>query len=144
MTDIWARFESTPPQVGAQPAACIGTPDFIRRHLRTFKSSGVDQVVFIQQSGRNRHEHICESLELLASDVMPDMQGDEAEREREKQEELAPYLEAAMRRKQPMAALTESSTPVVQAWGRRIVAEPELLQKNMESIFRKVTGIPER
>jgi len=43
MTDIWSRFASTPPQVGAQPSACIGTPDFIRKHLQTFKSSGVDQ-----------------------------------------------------------------------------------------------------
>ena len=33
---------------------------------------GVDQVVFIQQAGRNRHEDICESLELFASRIMPE------------------------------------------------------------------------
>ena len=32
-------------------------------HLRAYQDAGVDQVVFIQQGGRNKHEHICESLE---------------------------------------------------------------------------------
>ena len=30
------------------------------------RTAGVDQVAFIQQGGRNRHEHICEALELFA------------------------------------------------------------------------------
>ncbi|HLQ62783.1 MAG TPA: LLM class flavin-dependent oxidoreductase, partial [Candidatus Acidoferrales bacterium] len=50
----------------------IGTPDQVRRFLRGYEEAGVDQVIFISQSGRNRHEHICESLELFAREVMPE------------------------------------------------------------------------
>ena len=45
----------------------IGTPDMLRAHLRKFADVGVDQVIFIQQGGSNRHDHICESLELFAA-----------------------------------------------------------------------------
>ena len=56
--------------------------------------------MFIQQGGRNRHEHICEALELFAREVMPEFRAREVEREKRKQEELAPYIEKAMARKQ--------------------------------------------
>ncbi len=42
----------------------IGTPDDMRAHLRAFQDAGIDQVIFMQQAGRNRHDHICEALEL--------------------------------------------------------------------------------
>ena len=61
----------------------IGTPDQLRTHLRHFEESGVDQTVFIQQGGRNRHEHICEALELFAGEVMPEFRAREIEREQE-------------------------------------------------------------
>ena len=80
--------------------------------------TGVDQIVFIQQAGRNRHEHICESLELFARDVMPEFHEKEAERERRKAEELAPYIEAALARKQKLEPLAESEIPTVSAYGR--------------------------
>ena len=41
-------------------------PTDARRHLRAMRDVGVDQVIFIQQAGRNRHEDICASLELFA------------------------------------------------------------------------------
>jgi len=53
-------------------SAGIGTPDEMRTHLRKFADAGVDQVAFIQQGGRNRHEHICEALDLFAREVMPE------------------------------------------------------------------------
>jgi hypothetical protein len=31
-----------------------------------------DQVMFVTQAGRNKHEHICEALELFATEVMPE------------------------------------------------------------------------
>ena len=31
----------------------------------SYQEAGVDQVVFIQQGGRNKHEHICDSLDCL-------------------------------------------------------------------------------
>src|SRR5690606_4306225 len=51
----------------------IGTPDQGREPRRTYAEVGVDQVIFVLQAGRNRHEHICESLELFAREVMPDL-----------------------------------------------------------------------
>ena len=44
----------------------IGTPDQVRELLRRYEEAGVDQVIFVAQAGNNRHEHICESLELFA------------------------------------------------------------------------------
>ena len=107
----------------AGPSSGIGTPDQLREHLRGFEDAGVDQVIFIQQGGRNRHEHICESLELFAEKVLPDFKENEAQRERAKLERLAPYLEAAMGRKQFMPALTDDEIPEIEALGRQVVAQ---------------------
>jgi hypothetical protein len=37
--------------------------------------------MFIQQSGTNRHEHICESLEVFADRVMPEFKARDEVRE---------------------------------------------------------------
>ena len=39
--------------------------------MSEFQDAGVDQIIFLQQGGRNRHDHICESLELFGSEVLP-------------------------------------------------------------------------
>jgi alkanesulfonate monooxygenase SsuD/methylene tetrahydromethanopterin reductase-like flavin-dependent oxidoreductase (luciferase family) len=123
-TSVWERFEAARsglPEEGANRG--IGTPDQLREHLRSFQEAGVDQVCFIQQGGRNRHEHICESLELFAQEVMPEFAEREQERERRKSEELAPYLEQAMARKQYMKPLADSEIPKIVALGRQIVQQ---------------------
>jgi alkanesulfonate monooxygenase SsuD/methylene tetrahydromethanopterin reductase-like flavin-dependent oxidoreductase (luciferase family) len=91
----------------------IGTPDDIRQHIAAFQAAGVDQMIFLQQAGRNRHAHICESLELFAAEVMPTFKAEVAEREARKQKELAPYLAAAMARKTWMKPLEDHEIPVV-------------------------------
>jgi len=93
----------------------IGTPDDIRAHIAAFQDAGVDQVIFLQQAGRNQHAHICESLELFAAEVMPAFRAQAAEREARKAAELAPYIEAAMGRKRWMPALAPEEIPVVPA-----------------------------
>jgi alkanesulfonate monooxygenase SsuD/methylene tetrahydromethanopterin reductase-like flavin-dependent oxidoreductase (luciferase family) len=93
----------------------IGTPDDIREHIRAFQAAGVDQVIFLQQAGRNRHDDICESLELFAAEVMPEFKAEAAEREAAKARELAPFIEAAMGRKRWMKPLAEEEIPVVPA-----------------------------
>ena len=98
-----------------QRASGIGTPDDMRRHLGAFQDAGVDQVIFLQQCGRNRHEHIVESLELFAAEVMPTFKADVAERERRKAEDLAPFIAAALKRKQWMRPLADDEIPVVKA-----------------------------
>lgn len=121
-SDIWATYEAARETTPADNAG-VGDPDHVREHLRGFAESGVDQVTFIQQGGRNRHDHICEALELFASDVMPEFVQGEEERERKKMEELAPYLEAAMQRKKWMEPLADDEIPVMEALGRQVVAQ---------------------
>jgi alkanesulfonate monooxygenase SsuD/methylene tetrahydromethanopterin reductase-like flavin-dependent oxidoreductase (luciferase family) len=100
--------------VGAHSSG-IGTPEDMRTHLKGFQESGVDQVIFMQQAGRNRHDHICESLELFAAEVMPEFKADAAAREAHKAEELAPHIAAALKRKSWMKPLAEHEIPVVKA-----------------------------
>ncbi|HEY8571089.1 LLM class flavin-dependent oxidoreductase [Phenylobacterium sp.] len=115
-----ARAMSDDEHVAARKASArnangIGTPDDIREHIRAFQAAGVDQVIFLQQAGRNKHEHICESLELFAAEVMPEFKVEAAEREAAKAAELAPFIEAAMARKDWMKPLAEHEIPVVPA-----------------------------
>jgi hypothetical protein len=93
----------------------IGTPADIRDHIRGFQAAGVDQVIFLQQAGRNKHEHICESLELFAAEVMGEFKAEVSEREARKARELAPYIAAAMARKKAMKPLADDEIPVVKA-----------------------------
>ena len=93
----------------------IGTPDDMRNHLRELQRAGIDQVIFLQQAGNNRHEHICESLELFENTVMGEFKADVAAREARKREALAPYIAAALKRKNWMKPLADSEIPVVQA-----------------------------
>ena len=91
---------------GAPAGGGIGTPDDMRVHLRAIQESGVDQVIFLQQAGKNRHAEICASLELFASDVLPEFAAAAQQREDEKARALAPFLAAAMARKE-----TATTTP---------------------------------
>jgi alkanesulfonate monooxygenase SsuD/methylene tetrahydromethanopterin reductase-like flavin-dependent oxidoreductase (luciferase family) len=138
-TNVWERFEQARamlPEAGAQRG--IGTPAQLRDHLRGFEEAGVDQVIFIQQGGRNRHEHICESLELFAKQVMPEFKERGAARERRKQEELASVLERAMARKERMRPLRDEEIPEIHALGREIV---EQLPAEDEQAFRSGSGL---
>src|SRR5687767_12393090 len=131
-TNIWNAFLKVRDQLGTEVlgggVGCIGVPDDLRKTLRTFQDCGVDQTIFIQQGGKNRHEDICESLELFAADVMPEFAQHEAERETAKQKELAPYIEAAMARKKAMAPLAESEIPVCEAYGTTVALTDEDIQ----------------
>ena len=43
----------------------VGTPDQVRDLVRRYEAAGVDQMIFVLQAGKNRHEHICEAIELF-------------------------------------------------------------------------------
>lgn len=101
-------------------ATGIGTPDDMRAHLTDFQNAGVDQIIFMQQSGRNRHDHICESLQLFADEVMGPFSAECEAREQAKEKELAPYLEAALARKKVMQPLADDDIPVVRASVKRV------------------------
>ena len=77
----------------------------------------------LKQAGLNKHEHICESLEIFAREVMPEFKAREEEREHKKAKELAPFVEGALARKAVMANLSDSDIPVFEALGRRVARE---------------------
>lgn len=123
-TDMWGDYlkqrgnrteEVIEAATGNVEANGIGTPEDMRAHLKALQEAGVDQVIFMQQAGRNQHAHICESLELFAAEVMPEFQAERAAREQAKQEELAPYIEAALKRKNWMKPLSDEEIPIVPA-----------------------------
>ena len=133
-TDLWAQFQQLQKMKTADAAhdmvnaltgaqGGIGTPDDLRDHMRKFEAAGVDQVTFIQQAGMNKHEHILQSLELFAAEVMGEFKARETEREARKMAELAPYIEAALARKVRMKALTDAEIPTFLALGRKITEE---------------------
>ncbi len=129
-TDIWKKFVAVREQIGTEifgfgGTGCIGTPAQLRETLRAFQDAGVDQTIFIQQGGNNRHQHICEALELFARDVMPAFKAREAERVDAKARELAPYIAAAFERKKTLAPLAEGEIPSYPAYGMSI-AEVDL------------------
>ena len=78
MWDEYNKWKRANPE--AQEAALrgglIGSPETIRKKLRRFHTSHIDQVILLNQAGKNSHEHICESLELFAKEVMPEFQND--------------------------------------------------------------------
>jgi alkanesulfonate monooxygenase SsuD/methylene tetrahydromethanopterin reductase-like flavin-dependent oxidoreductase (luciferase family)/putative sterol carrier protein len=87
----------------------VGTPEQVGDLVERYERAGVDQVIFVLQAGKNRHEHICESIELFGSEVLPRFAGDAEQREREKRERLAPALEAALARRAPARTLEPGS-----------------------------------
>src|SRR5581483_573717 len=77
----------------------IGTPDQVREYLQRYEACGVDQVIFCSQAGKNRHEHIMESLELFGREVLPEFKERDEKLQRDKAQRLAPVYDAVMARK---------------------------------------------
>ncbi len=94
-TDVWSEFMERRSRTGYSPEAAVaarrgtlgakiasgdttglrgavGTPDQIRDFARRYEEAGVDQLIFVLQAGRNRHEHIMESLERVGTEVLPE------------------------------------------------------------------------
>ena len=72
---LWDEFQAytqTPAGRNARLGGLIGSPETIRSRLRRFEQSQVDQVILLNQAGHNTHADICSSLELFATDVMPE------------------------------------------------------------------------
>jgi alkanesulfonate monooxygenase SsuD/methylene tetrahydromethanopterin reductase-like flavin-dependent oxidoreductase (luciferase family) len=91
--DEYQAWKATPSGQKAQGGGLIGSPDTVRRKLRRFEESNVDQVILLNQAGRNRHEDICSSLELFAAEVMPEFHARQPEHEEWKRAVLAGELD---------------------------------------------------
>jgi alkanesulfonate monooxygenase SsuD/methylene tetrahydromethanopterin reductase-like flavin-dependent oxidoreductase (luciferase family) len=122
-TDVWREFERKREAMGYSPEVAValeqerlgaklvaggqarglrgavGTPDQVREFLRRYEEAGVDQVIFVMQAGRNRHEHICESLELFGREILPEFEERDGELREAKAKRLAPVIEAALARR---------------------------------------------
>ena len=67
---LWEEYlahRETPEGQAARIGGLIGSPSTIRERLRRFEESHVDQVILLNQAGKNTHEDICASLELFAA-----------------------------------------------------------------------------
>ena len=74
MWDEYMKWKAANPDAHAKAISggLIGSPETIRRKLRKFEASHIDQVILLNQAGRNTHGDICASLELFAREVMPE------------------------------------------------------------------------
>ncbi len=103
-TDLWGNFKAKPASANQKVElerkkagmGGIGNPENLIRNFSALEEAGVDQLILLQQCGNYRHEHICESLELFAAQVLPQFKEREAVREKAKQTELAPFIEKAL------------------------------------------------
>jgi alkanesulfonate monooxygenase SsuD/methylene tetrahydromethanopterin reductase-like flavin-dependent oxidoreductase (luciferase family) len=80
--DLWQEYlkwKASPNGRAPRQTGLIGSAATIRERLRKFESSGVDQVILLNQAGNNSHPDICESLEIFAREVMPEFHAREAE-----------------------------------------------------------------
>jgi alkanesulfonate monooxygenase SsuD/methylene tetrahydromethanopterin reductase-like flavin-dependent oxidoreductase (luciferase family) len=77
----------------------IGTPGQVTDLIARYEAAGVDQVMFVLQAGNNRHEHICESIELFAREVLPRFADGREEKELAKADRLAAAVDKALARR---------------------------------------------
>ena len=96
--NIWEEYQAWRQTEAGQKAAnstsgLIGSPATIRQRLKKFEDSNVDQVILLNQAGKNTHEDICESLELFAKEVMPEFHDREPEHQAWKQKVLKGEIE---------------------------------------------------
>jgi alkanesulfonate monooxygenase SsuD/methylene tetrahydromethanopterin reductase-like flavin-dependent oxidoreductase (luciferase family) len=118
----------------------IGTPEQVLDLCRRYESVGVDQVIFVLQAGPNRHEHICESLELFGQRVIPEFAEGREEREQEKAERLSGAVERALARREPAreapAYIVDEAAELARASGRRRAPLRDLGQAAMARLVR--------
>jgi alkanesulfonate monooxygenase SsuD/methylene tetrahydromethanopterin reductase-like flavin-dependent oxidoreductase (luciferase family) len=153
--DLWQEFKKEPQSEREaidrhrQKAGMggIGTPAQLRENFRAYEEAGVDQLILLQQCGNYRQEHVRESLEVFAEQVLPEFRERAEARERQKRRELEPYIAAALRRMPPLDPLTE--VPGVDAyprlWGRDGPGTQELApdrRPGMAALWQRQVGGP--
>ena len=102
-TDIWHEYKTNPKEFAlpeGRTQDCVGTPEMMRKRLREFEDSGIDQVICLSQAGNIPHELLCSSIELFSREVLPEFKERELARAGQKAETVARINEKAMARKQ--------------------------------------------
>ncbi|HKY15302.1 MAG TPA: hypothetical protein VJM33_10295, partial [Microthrixaceae bacterium] len=70
--------------------------------LRRYEEAGVDQIIFVLQAGKNRHEHIMESLEMFGTQILPEFAERDDAQVAAREQRFAPLIEAAFARKREL------------------------------------------
>jgi alkanesulfonate monooxygenase SsuD/methylene tetrahydromethanopterin reductase-like flavin-dependent oxidoreductase (luciferase family) len=121
-TNLWNEFKERPASVIERMErerkkagmGGIGSPRHLIENFSALEEAGVDQLILLQQSGNYRHEHICQSLELFATEVLPQFKDREIKREQVKRDKLAPFIEGAQRNIEKLENMKE--VPPVEAY----------------------------
>jgi hypothetical protein len=149
-TDLWRQFVAVRDELGTEVlgggTGCIGTPAEVTRTLEALEAAGVDQTIFIQQTGRTRHADICESLDLLATAVLPPFRERELAHGPARAAARAPHAEAALARKARRRALADEAIAAVPAYGLLPVDPatlPEANRRRLE-VYRRMREIIDR
>lgn len=123
-TDLWAEYQDRRKDAGYDPEVvelaaanedrlgakvveagtsglrgALGSPDQVREYFKRYEDCGVDMLILSAAAGRNRHEHIMESYELIAREVLPEFLERDEQIERQKEARLAPVIDRVMARK---------------------------------------------
>jgi alkanesulfonate monooxygenase SsuD/methylene tetrahydromethanopterin reductase-like flavin-dependent oxidoreductase (luciferase family) len=104
--DIWDEFKNRPKEFASPEGRaqdCVGSPDRLRKQLREFEEVGIDQVVCLSQAGKLSHEMMCESIELFATEVLPEFKDRDQKNAGTKAAERARLNEIAMPRRPKVA-----------------------------------------
>jgi len=94
--NFWERYQEwkkTPQGQHRTGSELIGSPDTIRQRLQDLADTNVDQVILLNQAGKNTHQDICDSLALFAREVMPEFHESHKEQEKWKVAVLAGEIE---------------------------------------------------
>ena len=132
---LWQDFQAKRAQMGYDPEAAIaerqalgakvkqgessglrgavGTPDQLREFLRRYEEAGVDQLIFVMQAGKNRHEHIMEAIELFGREIAPEFKERDEKQRKQKAQRLAPLVDAALARREDKAPKMDESYRVI-------------------------------
>jgi alkanesulfonate monooxygenase SsuD/methylene tetrahydromethanopterin reductase-like flavin-dependent oxidoreductase (luciferase family) len=108
----YQAFRATPQAQKMHAGGLIGSPDTIRTKLQKFEQSHVDQVILLNQAGRTTHEDICSSLELFATEVMPEFVERDGEHETWKRRVLAGDVVLELHDTSPEALPRPQRSPV--------------------------------
>ena len=90
--DEYQHWKESPSGQKQRRSGLVGSPGTLRRKLRKFEASNVDQVILLNQAGKTTHDDICGSLKMFAEEVMPEFQANEDEHAQWKADVLAGRL----------------------------------------------------
>ena len=157
-TNVWEEFQSKREEMGYSPEVAValqqerlgakvaaaggneglrgavGTPDQLREYLTRYEEAGVDQMIFVLQAGRNRHEHIMESLELFGREVLPEFKDRDEKLRAQKAVRLEPVIERALERR------VDNAPPMPEGYVMDALAKAMVKQMGGEKLLDKVAG----